>query len=162
MNRTMLLAPALLMLAGCTGYHIRDGIWELGIEAQVSTTREMLRVKHLVKVSVGNDEASDAQIAEIAALDNQEPKPPAPHDDEEGSIIDPTTVLRPMYADIRVKDEDKGPIIQISDSDEDWIWQMVGIVKNSKSVWGSHFGARARLKPIVLEGRWYMRWLRDS
>jgi len=163
MNRLLALLPLVGIpgLSGCSGDSIREGIWELAIQAQVSDTRQPTSIqKRLVKVLVGPDDAGEGEVAEITPL--AEPAQPEAGGTGAPQAKDAALELKPMYADIRRRREEQRAAVSIHASDAYWIWQMRGYVKDSEHIVGVSLGAHARTKNVVLEGRWSMHWVRDS
>jgi hypothetical protein len=160
-----LLAQALLA-AGCNQYLIREGIWELSLQAEVSGSQEVVPIpKRLVRVTLGPSDDGEGEVAKITPVaesptEGADAAPArttgAPNTD------DPATELKPMYASITRKLEGEEPLVQVDHSDTFWIWRMWGRVRDQETIVGVHFGARHKAKYVVLEGRWGMRWIRDS
>ena len=171
-------------LSGCRTHYVREGIWVLSFRVYESTTREPYAIpKRLVNVKVDFDEAGEGDILEITPVQAEQEGEAKQGEGKEGEgkegegkeagegddhlpAKDPNLqIRRPMYADVRVRREGEPAVIQIvNEADAYYTFSMWGQVNNSEEIVGTHLGARSRRlkKPIILEGWWGMKWLREK
>lgn len=150
-----------LPLCGCSGYYIREGVWELSFQTVIDNTGDPLYVeKHLVTVLIEASPDGTAQVAEITKRETES-------DGEESGAMPPDgdrrATLPRLYADIKVRRRGDAPTAFITSQDSDWLQiNMRGRVDSDRHIVGTHFTARQREEPtVLLKGRWDMRWIRD-
>jgi hypothetical protein len=166
MNPRLLSIPLLALTAlaaGCNQYMIREGVWELSMQAKIAGTQEPVPIpKRLVRVTMGINQDGEGkdEIAKITPLEGGSPDGKAATEPS-SDIADPAAELKPMYAAVTRKIEGEDPLVQIDHGDAFWRWRMWGRVQDSENIRGVHFGARHKTEYIVLEGQWGMRWIRD-
>ena len=146
--RAAILLPAAAFSAGCSGQTVRDGIWELSFDLAFVDTGEsvsdLVRSREVLVRSTSDSRGEEViEVIEIAPLSRIEN-------------------VSPMYGEIRSGHVSPKPIITIMHTDRDWAWQMFGYVRDDESIVGNRFYGRTKHEQLVLEGRWEMKWLRDT
>ena len=168
MKRHLLTLSALLLVApqltSCRSHSIREGVWKLSMHVQTGLPEDMEVPDRLVAVHIGKDSTGEGEVAEIGPVEEAD-APQAPVEGgESGKRPDhPSLELRSMWADIRSKNDNEPPRVQIEGADGFWRFLMWGVVKQHTYVQGLHFSATLRdpKRHLVLEGWWEMRWVRD-
>ena len=152
MTRRLLVSiPVLTILAagaGCRSHSIREGRWEMTLNAQDLTSKQAVDLPEYTTydVRVRLDWADDGnELVEIEKL---------------GTEIS----LRRMYGDIIHRDDGSPPAVSIkSQSDALWVFTLQGVVVDETEIKGTAFVARHRQdRDTVLNGRWEMVWTSED
>ena len=157
-SRLVLIVVAVVgvsLASGCSSHRLREGIWELSHHAQVAQNQlEFPLPNREVKVLVEWKDSGDGEVVQISSIDDQT----SSIDDQTSSIDDE---LEPMFGDIIVVKEKT--VLTIDHMDDFHHIRMWGEIRDPENVMGTMFVASSRqFEDLMFEGRWKLRWLRDS
>lgn len=159
-----LFLPLLIALlgSGCSSFSVRPGIWELSFEVERMDTKDPLVVpRREVRVIVGaltvDGQPEIREGIDIEALDSgatSEVKTGVPYSGRD---------LKKLLGNIAFQ-EGHEPAVSIRHKEPRWDFAMLGLVKNPEWIAGTQFRGKILFTdpPVMFDGTWNMKWVREE